>query len=326
MSVLILTEEFDPTADAIVETLRSRNSEQVHRVDLGWFPTRMDFDVHLGSDGWTGALRTESRNIPFEGLRSVLYRSPTAFQFAPGLSGAELRHARMEAKIGLGGCLSALPGLLWVNHPARQADMHKPTQLAAARAAGLSVPPTLITNRADAVRRFARQTAGPIVVKPLGYASVLEAGGRRAMYTHLLTDAELVDPQGVEATAHLFQRYIDAKAYELRLTVVGRGDDARLFPVAIHAGSTASRIDFRADYDSLAYSVAEVPSEVASGVRAFMQTFGTTLGHFDFCVDDAGHHWFLECNGSGGQYQFAEKATGLPITEAIADLLEKGPR
>ena len=53
--------------------------------------------------------------------------------FPPGLSGPELRHTRMEAKIGVGGCLWSLPDLLWANHPARQADMHKPAQLAAAK-------------------------------------------------------------------------------------------------------------------------------------------------------------------------------------------------
>lgn len=103
--------------------------------------------------------------------------------------------------------------------------------------------------------------------------------------------------------------------------MVGNGEDAHLFPVAIHAGSPAARVDFRADCDSLAYRVTEVPDLVRGGVCAFMRAFGITLGHFDFCVDQTGRHWFLECNGSGGQFQFAEHATGLPITDAIADLL-----
>ena len=59
-------------------------------------------------------------------------------------------------------------------------------------------------------------------------------------------------------------------------------------------------------------------------MRAFMRCFGITLGHFDFWVNTSGRHWFLECNGSAGQYQFAEQATGLPITEALADFLGKG--
>jgi ATP-grasp ribosomal peptide maturase len=323
MSILVLSEECDPTADAVIERLHDRNA-RVHRADLGWFPTRLDVDAALGVAGWTGTLRAGNRDIHLEDVRAVFYRSPTAFTFPPELSGPELRHARMEAKFGLGGCLWALPGVLWANHPARQADMHKPLQLAAAKAAGLLVPSTLVTNRADAVRRFADEIGGPVVIKPLGYGSILENGGRAAIYTHVLTDAELADLRGVEATAHFFQRYISDKAYELRLTVVGRGRDTQLFPVAIYAGSPESEVDFRADYTALSYGVADIPTEVEIGVRAFMNSFGITLGHFDFCVDHDSRHWFLECNGSGGQYQFTEDATGLPITDAIADLLSKG--
>ncbi|OLT15435.1 glutathione synthase/ribosomal protein S6 modification enzyme (glutaminyl transferase) [Pseudonocardia sp. CNS-139] len=323
MSVLVLSEECDPTADAVIDSLQRLDTE-VYRVDLGWFPTRLDLDAVLGVAGWNGALHAGNRVIKLERLTSVFYRRPTAFRFEPGLTGPELRHAAMEAKLGLGGCLWAIPGLLWVNHPGRQADMHKPVQLAAAKAAGLLVPRTLITNRPEAVERFVRESPGRVVIKPLGFASIHEDGARAALYTHVLTDDELTDLRGVETTAHMFQRYVQDKAYELRLTVVGQGRDAQFFPVAIHAGSPASTVDFRADYPSLAYTIAELPRDVELGVRAFMNKFGIALGHFDFSVDTDGRHWFLECNGAAGQYQFTEKATGLPITDAIADMLQKG--
>jgi glutathione synthase/RimK-type ligase-like ATP-grasp enzyme len=113
------------------------------------------------------------------------------------------------------------------------------------QAVGLSVPRSPVTNRADAARRFAAEVAGPVVVKPLGYASIIEHGVRRALYTRVLTDDDLADLGGIGVTAHLFQRYIEDKVYELRLTVVGDRDDERLFPVAIRAGSDASRVDFR---------------------------------------------------------------------------------
>jgi hypothetical protein len=138
-----------------------------------------------------------------------------------------------------------------------------------------------------------------------------------------LTDEELADLRGVEITAHLFQQYVSDKAYELRLTVVGVGDDSRMFGVAIHASSEAAKVDFRADYSSLTYQVVDVPDDVVRGVRAFMRHFAISFGCFDFCVDSTGRHWLLECNGAG-QFQFVEQATGLPITAALADLLQKG--
>jgi ATP-grasp ribosomal peptide maturase len=289
----------------------------VFRADTAWFPQRLTLDVELGDEGWAGALSTTARRAALGDVRAVWYRSPTAFQLGEGLSGPERRHAAFEAKFGLGGVLWSM-SVLWVNHPARQADLYKPTQLAVARTCGLTPPRTVVTNQSDAVRRFARHVDGPIIVKPLGFASIPEGGQRHPLWTHVLTDDELDDLRGVEATAHLFQQFID-KAYEVRLSVVG----SRMFAAAIHSGSKAARVDFRSDYAALTYTVTEVPARIATGVELFMRHFGLTFGAFDFAIDRSGHWWFLECN-PGGQYSFVEHATGLPITAALADLLEKG--
>lgn len=322
--VLVLSEECDPTADAVIDELQHRGVE-VYRADLGWFPQALTLDAELdaAAAAWRGRLQGRYRDLALEDVRSVLYRRPTGWTMIPGLSNAELRHAQMEAKIGIGGVLWSLPDVLWVNHPARAADMYKPLQLAVASTAGLTVPRTMVTNQPDAVRRFAAQLGGPVVVKPLGYASIVEEGHRRALYTRVLTDKDLADLRGVEHTAHQFQQYIADKAYELRLTVVGNGRDARMFPAAIHASSPAATVDFRSDTQSLSYRPVEVPDDVATGVRTFMRHFGIEYGAFDFSVDYAGRHWFLECNPAG-EYLFIEHRTGLPISAALADALQKG--
>ena len=315
--VLVLTEECDPTADAIIDELQQRGVE-IYRADLGWFPRDLELDAVLDTEGWSGRLHGPHRNLCLNDVQSVLYRRPTGFTIPPGMSRAEMRHAQMEAKIGLGGILWSLPGVLWVNHPARAADMYKPLQLATAARMGLLTPRTLVTNQAKAVRRFAEEVDGPIGVKPLGYASIVE-GRRRALYTHPLTDDDLADLRGVEHTAHLFQQYIADKRYELRLTVVGE----QMFAAGVYAGSPAARVDFRADAKALSYRTVEVPGHVAAGVRAFMRHFHIIYGAFDFCVDSEGRHWFLECNPAG-EYLFIEHPTGLRISAALADLLQKG--
>jgi len=318
MSVLVLSEDFDPTVDAVIDELHRRDVE-VFRCDTAWFPSRMSLAAELGGDRWEGPLVTEDRCVSLMGLRSGWYRRPTAFVFSDGMSGPERRHAEWEAKLGFGGVLADLP-LLWVNHPSREADAsYKPVQLATAARCHLTVPPTLITNRPDAVRRFAADQRGHVVVKPLAYGSVFEAGGRKAIYTHALTTEELIDLTGVETTAHLFQRAILDKMFEARVTVVGR----RIFAASIHADSDAARADWRSDYDSLRINVVDLPPEVAQGVVAFMDALGLMFGAFDFAVDSDGVWWFFECN-SAGQFGFVEDATGLPITAALADLLQRG--
>lgn len=153
----------------------------------------------------------------------------------------------LAAELGDAGWVRAVAGAArWINHPSALADAeYKPRQLATARRLGMAVPPTLITNRAEAVRDFAARH-GDLVVKPLAEPIVEEAGSYTAVWTRRLAPADLRNLDGVDATAHLFQQWVP-KRFEVRLTAVGD----RLFPVSIPAGSDAARVDWRSDYDAL---------------------------------------------------------------------------
>lgn len=118
MSVLVLSEDFDPTVDAVIDELRLRAVE-VFRCDTAWFPARMSVSAELDDERWAGSLVTADRCASLVDLRSVWYRRPTAFVFPDEMSGPERRHAAWEAKLGFGGVLADLPAL-WVNHPSRE--------------------------------------------------------------------------------------------------------------------------------------------------------------------------------------------------------------
>jgi glutathione synthase/RimK-type ligase-like ATP-grasp enzyme len=64
----------------------------------------------------------------------------------------------------------------------------------------------------------------------------------------------------------------------------------------------------------------ELPDEVESKVHELMNTFGLIYGALDFIVTPEGRFVFLEINPAG-QYMWVESRTGLPITNALADLL-----
>lgn len=317
MTVLVLSEDCDPTVDAVVAELRRRDVP-VFRCDTAWFPQRMSLDAQLSNGRWSGTLQTEHRGVDLADLRSAWFRRPTAFVLPPALSGPERRHAMWEARFGLGGVLADLP-VLWVNHPSVEADCsYKPVQLATAARCGLAVPPTLITNRAEPVRRFAAKH-GAVVLKSLSYSSVFEDGVGKSIYTHVMSPEDLADLAGIESTAHLLQRFVGDKAFEVRVTVVGQ----RGFAAAVHAGSDASYVDWRSDFAAVTLSVVDIPVLLDEGIRAFMNAFGLQFGAFDFVVDIAGIWWFLEVN-SAGQFGFVEEMTGWSITAALAELLEKG--
>jgi hypothetical protein len=174
----------------------------------------------------------------------------------------------------------------------------------------------LVTNRPDAVRRFAG--LGDTVTKAFGAAAILEEGGRKTTFTQRLDASDLDDLRGVEVSAHQFQRWIP-KAYEARVIVVGE----RLFAAGIHAESAETRLDWRNDYSALRYDQVEVPPDVSAGVLEYCVELGLTYGAFDFVIRPDGEWVFLECN-AGGQYGWIEDAIEAPITEALADLLAKG--
>lgn len=319
MTVLVLTDEFDPTADRVVDILNQRDIP-VFRCDTADFPQRVQLSAELrrNTDGWTGALRSEHRTVSLNEVRSVWYRRPTHFTFPDGLSEPERRRAEAEARLGFGGVLASLP-VLWMNHPGREADTaYKPAQLAAATKCGLVIPRTLITNDPHAVTRFRANVGGPLVTKMLGAAAFVEESTPKIIYTTTLSDTDLTDLRGVSTTAHLFQEEI-TKVFECRVTVVGE----ECFTAAIHAHSPAARMDWRRHYDALEYSRIEAPTRVREGILAFMRHFGITFGAFDFAVDPAGEWHFLECNPCG-HFGWIEAATGIPISEAIATLLAKG--
>jgi ATP-grasp ribosomal peptide maturase len=316
MTVLILAAERDFTADRMVAALRRRGAETA-RVDTAWFPLRATLDAEFRGGRWRGTLCAGGRRIALEGLRSIWYRSPSAFQLPPGLTETERRWAMGEAKLGLGGVLASLP-VRWLNDPNRNAAAcYKPRQLAVAAHCGLTVPDTLITNLEPSVRRFAE--GGATVAKALGAPAIVEGGGRKTTFTHRLDAADLADLRGVERTAHQFQRWVP-KAFEARVFVVGD----RVFAAAIHAGSEASYVDWRNDYTALRYERIEPPSDVAAGVVAYCGEFGLVYAAFDFVIRPDGRWVFLECN-PGGQYGWIEDATDAPITETIADLLSEEP-
>ncbi|NDL60188.1 MvdC/MvdD family ATP grasp protein [Phytoactinopolyspora mesophila] len=132
----------------------------------------------------------------------------------------------------------------------------------------------------------------------------------------------IVDTEGLDDSitlcAHQSREWVD-KHHEIRLTVVGNAFSA----AEIHAGSDAAHVDWRNDYASLTYRVVDVPGAVRRGVVELMRRFGLVFGALDFVVTPAGEWRFLEINPNG-QWGWIQTVTGLPISNALADLLQRG--
>ncbi|MFJ1590146.1 MvdC/MvdD family ATP grasp protein [Kitasatospora albolonga] len=314
--VLVITYALDPTADFVLRELTERGVP-FWRTDLSDFPSRSTLTAELRPEGrWDGRMSDELRGVDLSELRSVWWRKPTPYSFPDTMSGPERRFAASQAKGALPGVLGSLPGVLWVNHPERNADCTKPAQLAVAARAGLRVPETLITNDPAAVAPFAAKCGGHIVTKVFGGIVHTEHGRRGQLYTRRVPPDQFSNPR-IRLTAHLFQREITTKAYEIRVTAVA----GQLFPVALHAPDGPARLDWRRDSSSLTHTPAELPASVAHGIRTVLRDLGLVYAALDLIVDTDGTHYLIDVN-PGGQWAWID-LTREPITHALADFLEK---
>ncbi|MFI9718551.1 ATP-grasp ribosomal peptide maturase [Streptomyces sp. NPDC052396] len=312
--VLVVTNLDDPTADLVIAELHDRGTPVV-RFDSGDFPATLSCCAFIGGDvtQWRGSVQTPTRTAELGAARSLYYRRPSGFAF-PHLDAQDARFAAAQARFGLGGVLTSLPDCLYVNHPNRIGDAeYKPAGLAAAATCGFAVPPTLITNRPDNARSFIKQH-GPAIFKPLSVPLYLVDGKAQTVPVADVSADEI--DEAVTGTMHLFQARVD-KVADVRVTVIGD----RVFAVRIDC----DLLDWRTDYSVHTYTPVSAPAPVERAIFAYLRHFRLVFGAFDFALSRSGEWTFIECNPSG-QWAWMEPPTGLPMTAALADLLERGTR
>jgi glutathione synthase/RimK-type ligase-like ATP-grasp enzyme len=318
-SVLTLTQDFDPTADAVIGVLQERGA-RVARLDLSYFPRRLVVTASDFGAGRRVVVRHGDRELDLSGVSGLWYRRPTAFDFGSGLSPAEEQRARDEATHGVGGILRAL-GCLWVNRPDREAVAGlKPYQLHVAKRLGMRVPRTLFTNDPAEVAALLAACGGPIVYKPLSGGILHYPGGfPTGLLTTVVGDELGEHLDRVRHTMGIFQEYIE-KAYEVRLTVIGN----TYFPVAIRSQEDpATRVDWRAVGRTVYGDFQPVPAKVVQQVQSLLETLDLPYAAVDFIVTPDGEYVFLEVNPDG-QFMWLKHDLNLPFCERLADLLITG--
>ena len=190
--------------------------------------------------------------------------------------------------------------------------------------ASVRIPPSVVSNRRAGYERLA-STSGRLAIKPISADGVTaEDGGEYPFLTRTI-DADLLrdlPDETFSIAPSIAQPYLE-KAYESRITMVS-GESFCCRIDAQHLSDDRGRIDWRAGYGAgLRHSVYGPPPGVLDFCRRYLGELGLEFGCFDFVVDPAGVHWFLECNPNG-QWMWIEEETGLPIADAIARSLVRG--
>src|SRR4051812_21155899 len=213
--VLVVTNRDDLTADWLLIELRRRgakfarfNTEDYPReVSLSWCP---EGRARLG---------LTDVDVTLEDVQAVWFRRPLAPRAPDGVDDGLAAWVVREAQEALDGIWRTLDAR-WVNHPsANLLAGCKPEQLHRAAQAGFDVPPTLVTNDAARLRRFAAEHPVPLVCKPLYDGWIPATTADRVFWTSRFevegTDA--LDDLGDEP--YLFQALVP-KRYDVRVTVI----------------------------------------------------------------------------------------------------------
>ena len=180
-----------------------------------------------------------------------------------------------------------------------------------------------MTNNPEAVRRFAHECTGGMVMKTLSSFAIYEQGEQKVVFTSPVQSQDLDHLEELRYCPATFQEQVP-KSLELRTTVVGD----RVFTAAIDSQrSEKARFDWRRDGLGLIgdWEAYRLPAEIEERLLKLMRFFGLNYGAADFILTPAGRHVFLEVNPVG-EFFWLEKNPGFPISATIADLLVSGHR
>lgn len=255
-------------------------------------------EVDEGGDGllWLGPQAIPTAAITAVYLRLMDHTALPEAAGAPEL--CALRHQELYAWLEL----TRIPV---VNRPStHSSNVSKPFQIQRIGAAGLAVPPTLVTDDPAAVRAF-EERVGPLIVKAVS--------GARTIVRPLAADADLARVANCPVQ---FQQRIDG--VDVRVHRVGD----RLFPTAIRSQAS----DYRYAHDDGLETVLEattVDDATAAACLAAADALELPLAGIDLRIDAEGRAHCFEINPSPS-FTFYENSTGQPIAAAIAELLWPG--
>ena len=274
-------------------------------------PTRITYSYADGT--CTFEARGDRQSVRRRDVTAVWWRlKPLHLDAEPT---PEQRFAFGEWQQALEGLEAVLPDTRWVNprHVDRRAR-HKVVQLIEASRCGFAIPPTLISNDPDQVlAQLASCEHGAIYKSLNAYIQPPD----KILYTNRITgEFVAANRESVALAPGIFQPLVP-KAYELRITVVGRS----VFPVRIDSQkSLTTELDWRRDYDALSYSLIQLPEVVWDRLLRLHAALGLVFGAYDFIVTPQQEHVFLEVNPVGA-WLWLEDTLGIGVSQALAELL-----
>lgn len=307
--ILIVSSAADDHTVPVVEHLEERSAD-FQLFDFSEFPKNLRVAIDYDGEDRDCLLLADDE-IHLQDCNVIWWRRPQSFGIDESVvDPTAYRFAYSESSEAINGALLSLD-TVWINHPSRDEEAsRKVNHLRIAQDIGFEIPETLITNDPSRAMSFVNGHGVTSTVYK-AFRALPEAWRE----TRVLRPAELRMLSEVELAPVIFQEYVPGEI-DLRITVVGD----RIFTAAIHSQTTAYPIDYRANLDEAEMEPHDLPEEIVEMIYEFMDQLGLVFGAIDMRLTPDGRYVFLEINPAG-LWLFAEEPTGLPITDALVDLL-----
>jgi glutathione synthase/RimK-type ligase-like ATP-grasp enzyme len=306
LTVLIVTRPDDLHARAVSESL-VRHHIAVEWIDLCTLNQNSRLTLTLDDTREARLVTAEGRTILLSEVRTIWWRRPRSPEGDADLDAETKAFVLGEWEHFLEN-IEAFALVRWVNPPAAdRLASRKGFQLVAAKAEGLYVPRTIITNNPHEVRALAAEGIS-LIYKRIGEVS------RPLTATKPLLPSDLDRLDVLPNCPAIFQEHINA-SLDIRVTAIGTD----LYAAEIDSQRGASPLDWRFDH-TVPFRTHTLDSTTATRLRGLMRRLGLVYGAIDLRLTTEGEYVFLEINPSG-QYLFIELLTQVPLSERMAEFL-----
>lgn len=214
--------------------------------------------------------------------------------------------------------LETLPVRVVNKYTASRFINNKSVQLWLARACGMNVPRTLMSNSPQAVRESFRDNPQRMICKAFStHIWQKEQGGPVAVNETFELRADMLPADEVLTYAPAIYQELIVKKFDVRMVLMG----AAVYSYSLHNPKGA--LDWRQDATQGLLKAESIitPPEVEKSVLAFAAKSGIACGSFDFAIDNQDRWWFLEVN-EGGQFLWLDACNaGLHVQEKFLAFL-----
>ena len=312
--ILVLTNSVDATTDFLIPKLEA-SGKRFLRLNSDRIVSDSRVTV---SDGRT-VLTLNGITIEPGDVTSIWYRRPHPLEM-PGQGNVERKaHAESEWAEALDGFLAQIPQSRWINHPANNAlASHKIEQLARAKAYGLNVPDTIVTQSAEGLREFYKKHDGKLVCKPLSSGAIDDAAGHHVIYSSAVKETDLEQTELLARCPTLFQERIE-KQFDVRITCV----DGHLVAVGMLAKTEAGkqRLDIRRNnMADVTHGQVDIPSAVRESLCEYVASYDLRFAAIDMAVNLEGDWIFFEINPNG-QWAWLDQSGASDIASLMVTAL-----